>query len=85
MSTHCPGCCGLSYEDVKGGLPEISHDSPPCPGCNHEAELALLRAVAEAAKYVYENYTNIPSGERAARYVAMNTLRDALAVWEKVR
>ena len=73
MSQHCPGC--------RGQITNHQHPGPcvtSCPGCGHEAELALLWAVAAAAR----EETNEPYiGLR--RSLAAAKLRDALAAWEK--
>ena len=41
--SHCPGCSGISYDDQIDGEPAIGPNSPPCPGCGHEAEIVALR------------------------------------------
>ena len=38
--SHCKNC--LSYISVDEAIRISEHDNPACPGCGHEAELALL-------------------------------------------
>ena len=75
--SHCPGC----YEHWSVTTPTAGDPIPlvqahPCPGCGYEAELAMLRAVAEAAK----NHCRTMNDCKR-----LSDALDALAAWEKGR
>jgi hypothetical protein len=68
--SHCATCRGGRWSDpAKPATPE---NWEACPGCNHEAELAALRKVAEAANHLVDVGWN---GD-------VQPLCDALAAWE---
>ena len=85
MSRHCPGCCEVSH--VSNGSTFIDHTKPNmfCPGCGHEAELSLLRAVAEAAKNSERilRLWVLPNHGDDNLHEAHKIIRDALVAWEK--
>ena len=67
--SHCPRCDGGPFDD------EIT-----CPGCGHEAEMAALRKVSEAAKPML-----CASLDSQQRVYDIKRLSSALAAWEGVR
>ena len=94
--SHCESCKRTYFKDEYGGIREdraccTTDTLVTCKGCGHEAELAALRQVAEAAQpFAFGPLWGTMLAQMPVEVAAMlvklrRPLQDALAALEKVQ